>query len=275
MGSWKRVISFPIDRPKSSADQLLTFLSRGYCYEYGLSISEMVILTFDFRAALTLTPTCVNDHLPLKKRVADARRIIRNIPPARECSFRINTDFEACVEGFRKHVHRSWIEPNVVELLRELLRRKELTVFELWHNDQMIAADVGHANKGCMYISSRWHDSSYSAIGPGFLLALAQQKLLRDHRYTLWDVGGVAPKEPHIHTRYEFIPNDGPKVSVQEEIVEVEKKFAAVSEWKLSFSPRLTNRAYSNLLRDATRARVRPLKSGIILPNLEPDDLLH
>ena len=72
----------------------------------------------------------------------------------------------------------------------------QLLIFELWFNDVLIAADFTHpcCHGLSVYVATRFYDRetvSLKHLQPGFLLALAETKQLRDYGVHLWDLGGV------------------------------------------------------------------------------------
>ena len=76
------------------------------------------------------------------------------------------------------------------------------------YNDELVAADFGHPCAGgrSFYLATRYHckeNLQAKQIQPGFLLALVETKILRDHGVVLWDLGGV-DKCPLMQYKYDL-----------------------------------------------------------------------
>lgn len=141
--------------------------------------------------------------LPTKilKRCKDLKRSLRNHSNSSKLriSLRLNTNFDLALEKLRAHHGDDcWVGPSLEKVWRLMIETKplKLMIFELWVGDNLVAADFGHpAMSGkTFYVATRFFDRSILSskqIQPGFLLAFAECKVLRDHGCMYWDLGGV------------------------------------------------------------------------------------
>jgi hypothetical protein len=141
----------------------------------------------------------------LSKRLKDMPRIFRN-KLKKNLSFRINSSVDHSIEMLRNHHgDNCWITPDLIEIWKELIVRKQFFVFELWYDTNelkesgeqgiLLAADFCHlSHSGCgIYVATRYHNSSaeYRSFQSGFILALLSCHYLQIKGFLLWDLGGV------------------------------------------------------------------------------------
>lgn len=133
----------------------------------------------------------------LAKRRRDIPRVLRNKMPSADArlQLRLNWDFEQALRKLRSHHGDDcWVDEELEAVWRVMVATSppQLLVFELWLDDVLIAADFGHptANGTSVYVATRFFESEHKALQPGFILALAECKVLRDCGFLLWDLGG-------------------------------------------------------------------------------------
>lgn len=127
------------------------------------------------------------------KRVKDAKRIIRNVLKGRNVSLRINTDFDLVIEKLKAHHDTSWVDDKLLTVWKHMWDHNQLIVFELWLDDTLIAADIGHpvAGGASFYVATRFFDAEYRKFQPGFLLAFSEVFALKNiFGVGMWDLGG-------------------------------------------------------------------------------------
>lgn len=138
--------------------------------------------------------------ISLSKRRKDMSRVFRNkLSPEDKLSLKVNSNFDLALLSLRDHHGDDcWIDAHLENVWRAMFEATppQLIVFELWYNDELIAADFGHSCAGgkSFYVATRFfsrHNEKHKLLQPGFLLALAETKALKDRGYFLWDLGGV------------------------------------------------------------------------------------
>ena len=135
----------------------------------------------------------------LLKRRADVRRVLRkhSRESNMQLSFRINSAFDTVVSCLREHHGlECWVNDAVERCWKVMYDAGKLWTLELWHGDELIAADIAHPieEDGCIYsvyIATRVAKRTYGKLQPGFILALASLDFLRKLKVSFWDLGGV------------------------------------------------------------------------------------
>merc|ERR1712046_241269 len=108
----------------------------------------------------------------------EVARIVRN-KVAGELSVRVSHGSEAAIGLLLDHHRNSWVEPQLVQLWRQMGPR--FAVLELWKADEIVAADFMHLDtttRHC-YVATRCHRAKFKRLGAGFLLGLISLKLLQ------------------------------------------------------------------------------------------------
>jgi hypothetical protein len=127
------------------------------------------------------------------------------VTSSNKLTFSINTNFSYCVQKLREyHGDDCWIGETLEKVWYEMMNKKEgeketptFLIFELWFNNDLIAADFGHLLHGgkYIYIATRFTNRSsselYKTIPSGFLLAILACQYLYENGCVLWDLGGV------------------------------------------------------------------------------------
>jgi len=147
------------------------------------------------RGALFLGENPVK-HEKLSSRRKDVAKILRKFQRDKggKISLRITTDFDMAVDKLcAHHKDQNWVTPEVRGTWKYLAGSGKFFIFELWHDEKMIAADFGHVVRGgSFYVATRFFDESAKKLSPGFLLALVETRLLRDaFDIKLWDLGST------------------------------------------------------------------------------------
>mmetsp|Transcript_5616 Transcript_5616/g.11142 ORF Transcript_5616/g.11142 Transcript_5616/m.11142 type:complete len:250 (+) Transcript_5616:73-822(+) len=131
-------------------------------------------------------------HRKLKKRAKDVARVVRNHPrPEGKLSVRVNTDFPRTMALLREHHKDSWVGEKLQRVWEAMWKDGDMVVFELWYGPKLIAADIAHVVGKSFYVATRFFEQEYRKFQPGFLLALAETKVLAGAGFRLWDLGGT------------------------------------------------------------------------------------
>ncbi|GAB5373477.1 hypothetical protein AAMO2058_001755100 [Amorphochlora amoebiformis] len=131
-------------------------------------------------------------HRKLKKRAKDVARVVRNLDrPEGKLSLRVNTDFKQTMVLLKNHHKDSWAGEKLQKVWEAMWKAKDMIVFELWYGEQLIAADIAHIVGRSFYVATRFFNKKYRKFQPGFLLALAEGRVLAKAGFVLWDLGGT------------------------------------------------------------------------------------
>ena len=152
----------------------------------------------DTTAADTNTESWFHMPVQLAKRLHEMPRIFR-MKVHKQLSLRLNTNIPLAISKLREHHGDDcWIgsQLEAVWYCMAATTPPKLLIFELYYGEELIAADFGHPmNNGySVYIATRFFDRSsleIRTIMPGFVLALAECKVLQCLGCELWDLGGV------------------------------------------------------------------------------------
>jgi hypothetical protein len=116
----------------------------------------------------------------------------------KQLSLRVNTNLDLSLELLRRHHGcECWVNTQLEAVWRLMAATSppQLMVFELWYGDEMIAADFAHPTNGgrTVYVATRFFNrgDDVRQIQPGFVLAFAECKYLRDRGCRIWDLGGI------------------------------------------------------------------------------------
>jgi hypothetical protein len=122
----------------------------------------------------------------------ETRRVLRNVLKGRRVELRINSDMEQCLKLLQNHHgSRNWVNQDLADLWRWMAQRDQFVVFELWVDDELLAADFGHyyLSGRCFYVSTRCYSSAHRRYQPGFVLAALSTDYLRSAGVLVWDLG--------------------------------------------------------------------------------------
>jgi len=157
---------------------------------------SMVALHGPHRAALSLQNNTVA-HSKLFSRSKDVIRMLKKVQKSEQkdgkLSLRINTDFDTAIKKLRQHHKQSWVLPDLEKTWKIMFDRQQLIIVELWCGEELIAADIGHpVEGGSFYVATRFFDEGYKRYQPGFLLALVENRILKDvFGVQMWDLGST------------------------------------------------------------------------------------
>lgn len=193
-------------------DSGLTYVCSGanllglfHMQDTALSLWEIDFTTGDQEKKVELTAAW-------RKRLKDMPRIFRNKVKAK-LSLRCNSDFDLAIRKLREHhVDNCWLKEDLERVWREMVQQSppQLYIFELWHGEDMIAADFLHPCNGgrTVYVATRFFDRSeeFKQLQPGFFLAMASTKFLQSletPRCWSWSLGGVSAN-PILKYKYDL-----------------------------------------------------------------------
>lgn len=94
-------------------------------------------------------------------------------------------------EAFRllqEHHSNNWVEEELLHVWRQM--GKQFIVFELWKGEELVAADFAHTVGTHCYVATRCHHPKEKRLGAGFILGLVSMKVLQQHGFKLYDLGG-------------------------------------------------------------------------------------
>jgi hypothetical protein len=176
-----------------SADTIIRILTAGLGY---VAQEDSILGLMGFRRAYLVLGELCGETYPrdprLTARTKDVNRVLRNVLRDRKVELRINSSFD---ESFallsNHHGSRSWASGSLKELWRWMLHHDKLHVFELWVDEELVAADFGHfyAGGSAFYVCTRCYSESYRRIQPGFILAHKSVEYLSERNVRVWDLG--------------------------------------------------------------------------------------
>ena len=185
------------------ARMLRAVLAAGLAYSSG-GANDVVPTLDRFRAALALQAPCEPARAPaLRARLREVARMLRGGRRAgRRFSLSVNSDVGLCLVKLAGHHLDSWVGPEMEVVWRHMADAGQMCVFELWYHAPpdgagpapapvLLAADFGHVVGDVVYVATRFYDRGYPKFGSGFLLALAECRVLQQRGFVWWDLGGV------------------------------------------------------------------------------------
>ncbi len=190
--------------PKSNAEIIHGIVSSGFGYAGAGSGGPIVALHGHRRACIFLQEEEKIIHDALLARRKDCCRQLRKM--ARECplnrlQFRANFGeiSNACKLLREHHRDSNWADLNIEAAWNVLKEEKKFCVLELHlieegeegreKKSMLIAADFCHLIcGGSVYVATRFSDRK-SKLSPGFFLALLSCKILKNLKYSVWDLG--------------------------------------------------------------------------------------
>lgn len=265
-----------------TASLICALLDAGFAYVASDSGKLMALLPMQ-RAMLVLnkpTPTTIEPttnlpiiydkewafHMPvqLQKRVKDMNRVFRNNVKD-TLSLRLNSDFSLAMQRLREHHAKDcWVGPDLEAVWRSMCSTQpfQMLIFELWYGNVLIAADYAHpVNSNGVYVATRFFDRSeeYRRLVPGFLLALAVTKFLRDIGCSIWDLG-TANLCPLMRYKLDLTGKPYSRVEALYELSSASCSHASQSS--------------SDTNRVAHVRRLQDLAAGVLVANISISDLL-
>jgi Leu/Phe-tRNA-protein transferase len=180
--------------PQHNASVIAGLVACGLGYAGSGSGGALVGLHGHSRACIFLTETPIV-HNRLSSRRKDCCRQIRKVArerPSSRLSLRVNSCplHEAVCRLREHHSESNWVDAHMEAAWSVLLEQGRFVVYELWEDDQLLAADFCHlVPGGSVYVATRYSDRGKGALSPGFLLALLEAKHLQSAGYAIWDLG--------------------------------------------------------------------------------------
>lgn len=133
-------------------------------------------------------------HDKLHKRSKECGRTLRKLAKEGQpaVSLRVNSlPLAVTVARLRgHHSDNNWVDHHVEACWQLGLERGTFAVVELFHGEDLVAADFGHivAPAASFYVATRYHNHQ-STISPGFLLAFLEARYLKSLGFQIWDLG--------------------------------------------------------------------------------------
>lgn len=234
------LIPMRLGEPSRDAVVLDTLLHAGVGYVG--SNGSLLGLYGTQQASITLGPILVDKRL--HKRRKELERVLKNVVgPMGTLQVRMNSSLDRVLTLLRLHHPSSWVDDAIESLWRHLFNENQLIIFELWLNDTLIAADIGHvvANGASFYVATRCYDAHYRKCQPGFLLAFVELFLLWNvYHIGQWNLGDY---------------DSNPQMAYKASVAHIQSRPIAYARFKA------LKEAYSQ------RALFMPVRQGQILLN--------
>eukprot|EP00121_Abeoforma_whisleri_P000547 Awhi_evm1s477 len=96
-------------------------------------------------------------------------------------SLSVNTHLELACQKLNDHHHDNWVGKDLMDLWNSMMKEGSFLVFELWLNNELVAADFGHivGTGVSFYVCTRFFDSNFRKLQLGFILAYVVSYVLQ------------------------------------------------------------------------------------------------